>query len=279
MCGVFGLKPTTGRLSIRGMLPLAPSMDTPGPLAATAGDLAVLYRIMSGVRVDPGATDGGGPVRLVRPGGPFERVHPVVADWVERAAGVFAAAGATVQPSAGPTEPDLAEGLRGIWHRLTDREFLRAHPGPAARRHLVHPEVAVHFEHAERLTDEQVEEAERRRGEVGRWFRQQFEGADALLIPTTPYAAPLAEQSEVDMGPAGLVEIARVGPGWLTSLVNLAGLPAIDFPAGRTPEGLPVGATLVGRDDGEETLLRLAALWERESGYRPERPEVPAITI
>jgi Asp-tRNA(Asn)/Glu-tRNA(Gln) amidotransferase A subunit family amidase len=206
-------------------------------------------------------------------------VHPAVADWVDRAGGVFAAGGAIVEPSAGPSEPDLAEGLRGIWHRLTDREFLKAHPVAAARRHLVHPDVAVHFEHAERLTDEEVEDAERRRGEVGRWFRQQLQGADALLIPTTPYPAPLADQSEVDMGPEGRVEVARVGPGWLTSLVNLAGLPAINLPAGRTPEGLPVGVTLVARDDGEETLLRMAALWERESGYRPERPEVPAITI
>jgi amidase len=202
-----------------------------------------------------------------------------VAEQVDRAAAVFAAAGATIEPSAGPPEPDLAEGLRGIWHRLTDREFLKAHPGAAARRHLVHPDVAVHFEHAERLTDEEVEDAGRRRGEVGRWFRQQLERAEALLIPTTPYPAPLADQAEVDMGPAGLVEVARVGPGWLTSLVNLAGLPAINLPAGTTPEGLPVGVTLVGGDDGEETLLRLAAMWERESGYRPERPEIPAITI
>src|SRR5207253_2432681 len=135
MCGVFGLKPTTGRLSIDGMLPLAPSMDCPGPIATTAEDLAVLFRI------------------------------------------------------------------------LADR-----------------PEA----------------EAARRRSDVRRWFGSRLERLDALVVPTTPYPAPLAGQAEVDLGPAGVVEVAVVGPGWFTVAANLAGVPALSLPGGRTSEGLPV---------------------------------------
>jgi aspartyl-tRNA(Asn)/glutamyl-tRNA(Gln) amidotransferase subunit A len=277
MCGTFGLKPTTGALSIEGMLPLAPSMDTPGPIAATASDLWMLYRIMADLPLadlEGPALALDRPITLGRVGGPFDVVHPDVAEAVEGAAAVFRSVGVAVAP-AGPddnVDQGIPDGLRGIWHRITDAEFLRAHPRAAARRDLVHPDVAVHFDHAEALTHEQLEEAQRRREAIGRWFRRRLENADALLIPTCPYPAPFAEQAEVDMGPAGMVAVDRVGPGWLTSSVNLAGLPAVNLPADRSSEGLPVGVTLVGRDGEEEGLLRLAALWERASGYRPPRP-------
>ena len=58
--------------------------------------------------------------------------------------------------------------------------------------------------------------------------------------------------------------------------MNLSGLPAISIPAGRSFEGLPIGVTLVGNELQEETLLRLAAMWEETAGYRPQRPRVPA---
>ena len=84
---------------------------------------------------------------------------------------------------------------------------------------------------------------------------------------------------EVDLGPAGTVAVARVGPGWLCSSVNLSGLPAVSIPAGTSSEGLPIGVSLIGRDDAEDTLLGLAALWERTTGYVPVRPPLPSLTI
>src|SRR5207244_11047851 len=114
--------------------------------------------------------------------------------------------------------------------------------------------------------------AARRRQEVGAWFRTRLEDLDALVVPTSPYPAPLADQQEVDLGPAGVVEVAVVGPGWLTVAANLAGLPAVNLPAARSSDGLPIGVSLVGREGGEETLLRLAARWEQASGRSPGRP-------
>jgi aspartyl-tRNA(Asn)/glutamyl-tRNA(Gln) amidotransferase subunit A len=279
MCGTFGLKPTTGALSIEGMLPLAPTMDTPGPLASTATDLWVLYRVMAGLpllHLDGPVLDPERRVLLRRPGGPFERVHPDVLEEVDGAAAVFATSGITVAPArkdrGPPVDQDVPGGLRGIWHQITDAEFLRAHPRAAAHRDQVHPEVAVHFDHAEALPKEELEEAKRRRQAVGRWFRRELEDADALLVPTTPYPAPFADQTHVDLGPHGNVDVDRVGPGWLTCLVNLAGLPAVSLPSGWSSDGAPVGVSLVGRDGDEELLLGLAALWERAAGYVPRRP-------
>ncbi|MGH2681801.1 MAG: amidase family protein, partial [Actinomycetota bacterium] len=89
---------------------------------------------------------------------------------------------------------------------------------------------------------------------------------------TTPYPAPRADQTHVELGRAGSVEVDHVGPGWLTCSVNLAGLPAINLPAGRSSENLPIGVSLVAKAGGEETLFRLAALWASAIEYRPELP-------
>ena len=132
------------------------------------------------------------------------------------------------------------------------------------------------LERGERLTDEERERARLRRAEIGRWFRERLEGFDALLIPTTAYAAPPPDATEVVLAGTGRVSLAKVGPGWITCSVNLAGLPALSLPAGRSEDGLPIGVSLVGHEDREGRLLRIASLWERGTGYRPQRPNLPA---
>ena len=74
------------------------------------------------------------------------------------------------------------------------------------------------------------------------------------------------------LGPGRTVSIHRIGLGWMTSSINLAGLPALSVPAGRTAEGMPVGVSLVGRPGGDEVLFGLAGGWARAVGYRPRWP-------
>jgi aspartyl-tRNA(Asn)/glutamyl-tRNA(Gln) amidotransferase subunit A len=276
MCGVFGLKPTTGRLPIEGMLPLAPSMDCPGPMAATAEDLWILFGLMGGhhhlsLTPRPWLLDTGGrSFRVGVPDGFFaDVVHDEVRAAVESVARVLEGAGVAVEPVDGR---GLRE-VRATWSRICYPEFAAAHPG--VDRGLLHPSVRAWMEEGERFTREEREEAARHREEVGRWFRERLRALDALLVPTTPYPAPRADQAEVDLGSKGRVEVAKVGPGWMTCAANLAGVPALSIPAGRSSEGAPLGVSLVGREAEEETLVRLAALWEAASGYRPERPPLP----
>jgi Asp-tRNA(Asn)/Glu-tRNA(Gln) amidotransferase A subunit family amidase len=70
--------------------------------------------------------------------------------------------------------------------------------------------------------------------------------------------------------------VSDVGAGYLTCAANLAGVPALSVPARWTGDGLPVGATLVGIDGGEETIARIAVRWEAASGYVPRRPPAPS---
>ena len=153
-------------------------------------------------------------------------------------------------------------------------EFADAHPllKDPERRKLVSPQVVEWLEWGERITQNEREAAARRREEIRQWYLDRLGGLDALLIPTTPYPAPGAEQTTVNLGEGRPVEVSKVGPGFITSSVNLAGFPALNLPAGRSSEGMPIGVSLIGAVDGEATLFRLATLWEEATGYRPERP-------
>jgi aspartyl-tRNA(Asn)/glutamyl-tRNA(Gln) amidotransferase subunit A len=269
MCGTFGLKPTTGRLPITGMMPLAPSLDCPGPLAATAGDLAALYRAMAGSGEPPPPRPEHARIAILDAF--FSSVvHDEVAAAVGGAAATFEGAGSVVEPVDGS---GMGEA-RSVWMDVCCPEFAEAHPllSDPRRRALVSDQPREWIERGERATPEQRQAAARRRAEVARWYRERLEGFDALLIPTTPYPAPRADQDIVGLGSGRSVEVAHVGPGFITCTVNLSGLPALSLPAGWSSEGLPIGVSLVGRPDGEETLLALAQRWEEASGYRPRRP-------
>lgn len=274
LCGTVGLKPTTGALSIDGMLPLAPSLDCPGPLAAAVSDAATLFAVLAR-RPGPAPPEAPARSRVGVPGGFFaDTVHPEVLAAVRTVASALAEAGVEVVELDGRG----IEDARSVWSRACWSEFGPAHPALAdpGRRALVGPSVREWIERGEALSDAEREEVRRRRGEIAEWFADRLAGLDALLVPTTPYPAPRATEEQVELEPGRSVRVDRVGPGYLTCSVNLAGLPAVSVPAGRSSEGLPLGVSFVGREDGEDAILALARGWERASGEGPRRPSLPA---
>jgi aspartyl-tRNA(Asn)/glutamyl-tRNA(Gln) amidotransferase subunit A len=280
LCGTFGLKVTTGSIPIDGLLPLAPSLDTPGPLAATAGDLRLLYRVLAGREPfaaepsdDRSPEDARG-LRLGVVGGYFERnVHPEIRAGVHDVVGAFQGWGA----SADAVDGDGIDDSRVVWRTIASREFAEAHPALAGRLdEVLDPAIVRDFTAGLAADPAAAHAANDRRAEIARWFAERLTGRDVLVVPSTGYPAPPPEAHELDLGPGGVIDLARVGPGWLTSAVNLAGLPAVSLPAGRSSEGLPFGVSLIGPAGSEERLLALAALWEAGTAYRPARPEPPA---
>ena len=270
MCGTFGLKPTTGQLSLDGVLPLAPSLDCPGPIAATAADLRLLYEIMAGRDTTGSAADADlEDVAIGVPDGFFaHRIHGNALQVVDEVARTFERAGARVDAVDGTG----IEDSRRVWSRICYPEFAAAHPDLRDRLDLLAPQVRGWIEEGLALPSAERENAARRRQEIRRWFAERLQTFDALLIPTTPYPAPPSDAVSVDLGNGETVQIASVGPGWLTCSVNVAGFPAVNLPAGKSPEGLPIGVSLVGIPDDEPRLLRLAARWEAAAGYTSPRP-------
>jgi aspartyl-tRNA(Asn)/glutamyl-tRNA(Gln) amidotransferase subunit A len=278
-CGIVGLKPTNGALPLDGMMPLAPSLDTPGPMAATVADTWVLFEALAGGGVRRPARDW----LLRRPDRPFrvgipepyvaEVVHEEVAAALVEAATVLVNAGVEVDPMDGHGIDDA----RALWTAVCFPEFVDAHPAlqhPSARAKVA-PSVIDWLDRGAAATEIDRERAGIRRMEFERWFRERLALVDALLVATTPYPPPLAGQEFVELAPDLAVDVASVGPGFMTCAVNLAGLPAISLPVAWTRDGLPVGVSLIGRAGEEETIARIAARWEAASDYRPRRAPLP----
>jgi aspartyl-tRNA(Asn)/glutamyl-tRNA(Gln) amidotransferase subunit A len=278
MCGIFGLKPTTGQLPTAGMLPLAPSLDTPGPMTSTLDDARALYRILRG---DPSAarngelnaTGGDRPLRIGVPGGYFTRnVHSEITAGVQRTAALLQEAGTSVEQADGEGIDDA----RRVWMCITYSEFARAHPTLwSEQRDQVDPSVLAWMDRGVRFSEEELAEAAVRRAAITRWFTERLTGFDALLVPSLPYWAPQPGTQEIDLGANGATSLGQVGPGWHTCTLNLAGLPALSLPAGRSAEGLPFGVSVVGANNADELILDIGARWAQAASYRFEPAPSP----
>ncbi|HEY8450493.1 MAG TPA: amidase [Bacillota bacterium] len=276
-CGIFGIKPTYGRVSKAGVLPLSWSLDHVGPLAASAADAALLLEVLAGpdagdastqpVPVDDylhatrlGAEGDLRGLRVAIVGGWFrQRIAATVERSVERAAKTLAEAGAEI------LETDLpeAEGLL-VANRLIilaeaaayHAAFWPEHAGDyaadvRARVELGQVMLAGDYLLGQRLRAELTRRVSRRLGELG---------VDLLLTPTLPLTAPKLGQAEVEW-PDGREAVADALIRF-TAPFNVTGQPAASVPFGVDDNGLPIGVQLVGRPFAEATVLRAAACLE-----------------
>lgn len=258
-CGTFGLKPTNGLLPVAGMVPLSTSLDCPGLFASTPEDLEVVFQQVIGETANSREPRPQGEAfRVAVPEHFFEtHVAPDVLRVTTNVAVQLEGAGVEIRSVEGVG----IEDARQVWDAVCLPEFARIHHRLLGMEGRVSPQVLDWLRRGTTYSNEDISRASERRRGIEQWFRERLQAADALLIPTTPYTAPRIDDPMVEL-PIGKVRVADVSPGWITAAVNLAGLPAINIPAGRDGEGLPVGASFVGRAGEEETLLSLAKLWK-----------------
>jgi amidase len=245
-CGITGLKTTHGRISLDRVWPLAPSLDTVGPMAQdVAGVVAGMTLLEPGFRV-------GGPARRIgriRPAG-FE-VDPRIDAAVDDA---LARSGLDI------TEIDLPGWLaaRETCGVLLDFEAAQSNRvllDDPARRALIGPNVLARLTAAEEVTPEDADAARARQRDWREELHAAVARADGLLaLPTVPfYPPPLT-------APPGLHFTAFTNP------VNLAGFPALAIPV---PSGhsLPASLQLIGTPGSEDLLLATGAVLEAAAGY------------
>ncbi len=283
LCGIVGLKPTFGRVSSYGVVPLARSLDHTGPLARTVADAAIMLRVIAGRDpLDPtaaakpvpdyrGSLRGG--LRSVRLGWPreyfFERVDAEVKKAIEAAANQFEKLGAAIEEISLPNvsasdEPStqIALAEANSYHELAGFFPARAAEyGEDVRKRL---EMGRSVRAVDYLA------ALEARKKVVADFEAAFVRVDAILAPTVPVPAPPLGEKIVKIGDeeesvrSALIRMNRPG--------NLAGLPAISIPCGFTRDGLPIGLQLMGRAWDEARLLRIACAYEQATEWHTRHP-------
>ena len=272
-CGITGLKTTIGRISTHGVLPLSPTLDTPGPMARNVEDTALLYAVMQGPDpldpltrglpyTDPMPTlkRGVRGLRLARMP-QRERQHAcgaVVAAY-DRSLGEFERLGAEIVDVDLPfLFADVAAfNLRimaaesyALLHDLIDDEQAPLDPH-------VRPRIAA----GRTLSAQAYIEALQMRSVMKQQFAGALEGMDALLTPTTMTTALPLE--EVDQTKA---------PAHYTRFGNYLDLCALALPNGIAPDGLPTSLQVVCRANDEATALRIGWAYQEASDWHLRRP-------
>jgi aspartyl-tRNA(Asn)/glutamyl-tRNA(Gln) amidotransferase subunit A len=274
--GVLGLKPTHGLLSGHGMMPLSHSTDTPGILARTTADLALLLKAVAGHDPrdprtsrrpvpDYPALLGDGSLRGVRVGVPVsyfgERVSADVAVALDASLRVLADLGAEIVPVPVPAGP--TEHYTELSRVLVYAEAAAIH-GPRLRHRASDYSPQVRVRAATGLgipSAVYVQALQLRSVLLEEFVRTVFTQCDVLHLPTLGIAAPTIEETDVG-GTAVMWEKIAVMVR-CTAPFNYLGLPALAVPCGFTVNGLPTSFQLVGRPFAEGRLLRVASAYER----------------
>ncbi len=260
LTGVFGLKPSYGRLPRTGVTPLSWSLDHLGPITRSARDIEILWEVLSGEPADDrsAASPGSRPLAGVRLGVPLDFFYTDLSRPARRAADrvveMLVGLGAESVGVRIP-EAELSGVSRDV---LAFAEAAAAHREKLARRpHDMSREVRILLEVGSRFSAGELMTALAGRRLVTDACTRLFDRVDALVVPTTPAGAPEAGEVLLATG-----EEVRPGLIRLVGPFDLTGLPALQVPAGFDGNGMPLGAQLVGGPGGERGLIRLACFLE-----------------
>jgi aspartyl-tRNA(Asn)/glutamyl-tRNA(Gln) amidotransferase subunit A len=283
-CGIVGLKPTYGRVSRAGAMPLSWSLDHLGPMTRTVGDAALMLEIIAGhdphdatssphAVGTPSATLEA-PIRGLRVALPenyyFDGVTPEARAAVEVAARALAGLGAQVQTLRLPDPAPLID-VAGI---LARSESSTIHARIARERpHELGAAVRARLEIGFHVSAHDYLQAGRLRARLTREFvREVFAEVDAVLTPTIPEPPPVL--AAVTTPPVDEIVRRMNRFSRLTRPFNALGLPVLALPAGFTADGRPLGLSIAGRPFDEATVLRLGHAWEQAADWRRRRPPI-----
>jgi aspartyl-tRNA(Asn)/glutamyl-tRNA(Gln) amidotransferase subunit A len=281
-CGVVGLKPTYGRVSARGVVPLSWSFDHVGPLTNSVCDAGLMLQVLAGYDAgDPASVDMpvtdytcdlGEEIRDLRIGVPraffFDDLDIEVAAAVEKAIQLFRELGADVRDGIGlevPTDRTLSNAESYTYHK----SFVARSPK------LYRPATLARIKSGENISAADALRAKHElsasREAIGKIFKQ----VDVLLTPTVPIPPPKIadlQKNPDKLRPAELMMLRNTRP------FNVWGIPAISLPCGFTSDGMPIGLQLAAAAWREEVVLRAARAYEQATEWHRMVPELARAT-
>ena len=277
-CGIAGLKPTPGLVSRRGVIPLAPSLDTAGPMAWTAQDCAILLDTLAGHDpADPASVPGptvsyaqaiAAPIKGLRVG-LLRHIYehdmpaaPEVLQAMNRSTAVLRSLGCRVEDA---TLPPLQE-YNAVGRVIISSEAyalheatLRTRLSDYSRTFRIRVLAGALIRAAEYIA------AQRLRSDLIAATAKAFERFDVLISTPTAGSAPMLSEQRPDDGFARPLA---------TTLANVAAVPSLVVCSGFTAAGLPLGLEIMGPAWGDATILRVGHQFELATGTRDRRPDI-----
>ncbi len=280
-CGTVGLKPTFGRVSRYGVMPLDFSLDHMGPLTRSVRDAAVVLEALAGYDprdetssrrpVEPYVPAPKCSIRGLRVGVPenfyFDRIERDAEAAVRRMVTLAESLGASVTPVRVPDIQALNTIGRVIVHSEASALM---EPFLKDRRHLIGADVLALFDQGRFLRATDYVNAQRLRRMMRDEFNRLWSDVDCLFTPTTPMCAPKIGASTVRLGDAD--EDVRLAATRLVRGINVLGLPALSIPCGLDSRGMPLGLQIITKPFAEALLLRMGAALEDATGAFPAPP-------
>lgn len=280
--GIVGIRPTYGRVSNHGIIPLAWSMDTAGPMARTVEDCALMFSVIAGHDAnDPttakipvqdylgGLRTGVKGLRIgVVPGYFFHHLQKPVFDAIKRALSTFESLGAVIKD----VEIDNIHG--NISAQLTiescepstyHQRWLRERPQDYG------DDVRTLLEVGEMLLATHYLQAQRYRALLRQEFMNAFRQVDVFVCPTLPFTATRVGEMKVVIE-NGEEEDMLSAIMQFTGVPSLTGLPSLAVPCGFDPDGLPVGMQIIGRPFDEATLFQAGMAFQSVTDFHRRAP-------
>ena len=285
LCGTVGLKPTYGRVSCQGVVPLAWSLDTVGPMTRTVEDCALLFSVLSRTgaggagpptEASRGPRSSGSGLERLRVAVASELMQPLeseVADTLDDLLEALTAAGAAVEPvSVG--DPDELTATLFVILLAESASYHRPWLESCPERYGA--DVLAYLEAAADLTAVDYVDAQRLRVVQRSRIDAALADADVLLAPSQQVVAPRVDTDEVvfptgETAPRDLTLIRPLAP------FSLTGHPALTVPLRLGDEGLPIGVQLVGAPFDDERLFDCGSAMQEIVGWDAAAPPSPTL--
>jgi aspartyl-tRNA(Asn)/glutamyl-tRNA(Gln) amidotransferase subunit A len=294
LCGLFGLKPTYGRVSKYGVQELAPSIDHVGPIARGAWDIAAVLQTIAGYdKLDSSTVNipvpdyintisekkhkRDGESNKFQVGIPVEFFFEIIDSKVMNIFEKFVSKLHGCGISTNRVHIQQTDKMIDSWRAIRLGESAAVHrEWIETRRKDYGDNVIGMLEKGMEITAVEYINAHKMRKEIRTAFVRAMTDYDALLVPTTIIPAPMLDQTAVDINEKYNIEVYQA-LSRLTTVFDITGLPAMNVPAGFIEEEkknkLPIGVQLVGKPFDEETLLKISNIYDEH--YRVHEDTIP----
>jgi aspartyl-tRNA(Asn)/glutamyl-tRNA(Gln) amidotransferase subunit A len=285
-CGIVGLKPTYGRVSTSGVIPLSWSQDHLGPMTRTATDAALMLQVIAGYDPqDTASTDT--PVAdyaatIAAPTFPlrlgilrayfYDALNPEIQAAMDAALSVLKTLTRTQRDIAPLATDSTYSSVMDPYVTILKAEAYAYHKEYVSKSpELYQAQTLKRIQAGADVTTSAYIQSRRQLEQIRRSVSRVFDDVDALVTPTAPVPPFAIADLEADPNTLREKELLMLRN---TRPFNMLGLPTVSIPCGFTSADLPIGMQLTGPPGGEAMVLRLAYAYEQATEWHKRKPNL-----